>query len=249
MNPIISKDLSGVWSFIPEGGKPTMIQVPGGGWLKQGFDCEEAAYERSITIPNAGRPQATRLELGAVNHFAQYLLGTSTDNLHPVTSEVTAFTPQSIDLTPYVNPGQTYLLRVEVRAYWKGRPVAPHWAEWSECVARGIFGSAFLRVYPAVYISDIFPKTSVSRQTLSYEVSVTNSSSQEQTATIDGAFGPSDSWRYPKLPAVAMTVPPHCTRAALVETIPWTLGTESYCDRGRALRPLRSQDRTGLGVA
>ena len=228
MHPLIETDLAGKWRFIPEGGAPTTIQVPGGGWLKQGFDCEAATYERSITIPNAHRPQATRLELGAVNHIAEYFLGTSPDNLHPITSEVTAFTPQLIDLTPYVHPGQTYLLRVVVRAYRKGRPVAPHWAEWSECVARGIFGEAFLRVYPAVYISDIFPKTSVTRQTLAYEVSVTNSTAQEKTVTIGGTLGTSDKWQYPNLPSVTLTIPPRGTKAMLVENIPWTLGPESY---------------------
>src|SRR5205807_1964621 len=34
---IASLDLAGTWRFIPKGGSPTTIQVPGGGWTKQGF--------------------------------------------------------------------------------------------------------------------------------------------------------------------------------------------------------------------
>lgn len=228
MNPIIVKDLAGEWDFMPEGGKPARIRVPGGGWLKQGFQCEAGVYEHRITIPNSGHLQTTRLELGAVNHIAEYLLGKGPDSLHPITTEVTAFTPQSIDLTPYVKPGESYLLRIAVRAYKNGRPVAPHWAEWSECVARGIFGEAALRIYPAVFISDIFPKTSVSRRTLAYDVTITNSTPQEQRVTLSGALSPSERWTYPQLPDVTVTVPPHGTKVVPVENIPWALGETSY---------------------
>ena len=43
----------------------------------------------------------------------------------------------------------------------------PDAAEWSEAVPQGIFRSAFLRVYPAVYVSDTFVRTSVANQTFS----------------------------------------------------------------------------------
>ena len=228
MYPLIEVDLAGEWQFTPEGQKRTTIQLPGGGWLKQGFDCEAAVYERWITIPDAKQPQATRLELGCVNHEAVYFLGTGPEDLHPIGSEVTAFTPQITDLTPYVQPGQRYWLRIEVRAFQDGRPIAPHWAEWSECVARGIFGEVALRVYPAVFISDIFPKTSVSEGTLTCEVTITNATNQEQVVALTGDFRTQATWNYPALSPVTIIVPAQATATAAFENIVWVLGPDSY---------------------
>lgn len=53
---------------------------------------------------------------------------------------------------------------------------------------QGIFRSAFLCVYPAVYISDTFVRTSVANQTLAYDVSVTNTSSSTRTVTVTGSL-------------------------------------------------------------
>ena len=228
MNPLIEADIAGEWRFIPEGKETATIHVPGGGWLKQGFDCEAAVYERWISIPNSGQPQVTRLELGAVNHEAVYSLGTSPENLQVIGADVTAFTPQVIDLTPYVQPGQSYFLSIAVRAYREGRPVAPHWAEWSECVVRGLFGEAALRVYPAVFISDVFPKTSVAKKTLAYEASITNGTNQAQAVTLTGDFLAQDPWHYPELPSATVTVPARATKVVISEDIPWTAGPDSY---------------------
>ena len=121
MNPIKEVTIAGTWDFTPEGGEKEVIEVPGGGWLKQGFSCEAGTYERYITIPAVGKPQVTSLELGAVNHLAEYYLGEDENNLKKIQSEVTAFTPQRVDLTPYVQPGKSYLLRIFVRSHKDGR--------------------------------------------------------------------------------------------------------------------------------
>src|SRR5258705_208751 len=79
-------------------------------------------------------------------------------------------------------PGTTHPSTVDVRGRGplknpaNGRYGVPTAAEWSEAVPQGIFRSAFLRVYPAVYVSDAFVRTSVANQTLSYDVAVTNTS-------------------------------------------------------------------------
>ena len=71
-NPVQTVDLSGTWTFKPTSpsGNQTTIQVPGGGWKKQGFTCKEADYSRSITVPNIGQPQVTKIKFGAVNYQA-----------------------------------------------------------------------------------------------------------------------------------------------------------------------------------
>ncbi len=153
--PLHEVDLSGVWDFRPEGGSWKSIRVPGGGWLKQGFNCEAALYQRRIQVPHGPPGQVVRLELGAVNHITGCFLGRDQASLKKIGSDVTAFTPQVFDLTPHVRPGGDFLLRLAIRAYQNGRPVAPHWAEWCECIARGLFRSAHLRTYPDVFIDTL----------------------------------------------------------------------------------------------
>ncbi len=230
MNPLVEVDLAGTWRFVPNGSGATTIQVPGGGWLKQGFSCEAGWYERGIDIPATGRPQVTRLELEAVNHQAEYWIGEDETSLRMIASEVTAFTPQVVDLTAHVKPGKSYLLRAFVRAYRDGRPVAPHCAEWCEAIARGIFRGAYLRVYPQLFISDIFVKTSVAECALRYEANVVNASADEAEVTVGGMLSSSDGdhWSYPELPEAALRVPPEATAMVAIGPIPWELGPESY---------------------
>ena len=68
--------LAGSWDFTPQGGTATKIQVPGGGWVKQGFSTPSGTYRTTITIPDSGFPQTTLLEFGAVNHEATLTMGT-----------------------------------------------------------------------------------------------------------------------------------------------------------------------------
>ncbi len=223
-------DLAGSWGFTPEGGERTTIQVPGGGWLKQGFDCEAGTYERRIAIPDLGRPQVTRLELGAVNHLAEYYLGKDEGSLTKVYSEVTAFTPQVVDLTPHVQPGCSYLLRIAVRAFENGRPIAPHWAEWCECIARGIFRSARLRVYPDVFIGGCCVRTSVAANAFSAEIQVRNASDRDRTITLGGSLASWNGrpWPYPALAQTTVTIPADTTRSVAIGPVQWLVGAESY---------------------
>src|SRR5947207_11471972 len=57
--------LEGEWTFTPSGAASTTIDVPGGGWLAQGFHVTSARYARTLTVPVLGPPQATLIELGA----------------------------------------------------------------------------------------------------------------------------------------------------------------------------------------
>jgi len=229
MTPVLTKDISGTWTFTPEGGAPAPITVPGGGWLKQGFSCDAGTYETWITIPEAGFPQVTKLQLGAVNHIAEYWLGASPENMVKIHEDVTAFTHQTVDLTPYVKPGETCLLQIFVRAWQDDHAVAPHCADWCECIARGIFRSAELLVYPEVYVRDIFVKTSVEKQELSCEVTVTNASDALRSITLKPALSSPQgtNWAYPTLSPISVTLLPGETKT-LFGSAPWELGSESF---------------------
>lgn len=229
---IASVDLSGTWSFTPSGQGTTSITVPGGGWYKQGFtNVSEAVYSRSITVPSTGQPQSVWIEFGAVNHQATL----SVDG-QAVATQTTAFTPSKFDITPYAAPGTTHTISVDVKGRGalknpsNGRYLVPDAAEWSEAVPQGIYRSAFLRVYPAVYVSDTFVHTSVAAQTLSYDVSVANTSSSARTVTLTGALTSDNgsSFSYPALPSKTVTVPAHSTSTVTVGPVAWNLGSASY---------------------
>jgi hypothetical protein len=82
-------DLSGAWPFTPLNGSATPIQVPGGSWYKQGYtSISEADYQRTITVPNIGQPQITRIEFGAVNNQATLHI-----NEVPQDTNTTSFPP------------------------------------------------------------------------------------------------------------------------------------------------------------
>ncbi|NUR62949.1 MAG: beta-galactosidase [Catenulispora sp.] len=227
-----SVDLSGPWSFTPAGQGTTSIGVPGGGWYKQGFtSVSEAVYSRSVVVPDSGQPQAVWVEFGAINHQATL----SVDG-RVVATQTTAFTPSVFDITAYVTPGSTHTISVDVKGRnalknsSNGRYLVPDAAEWCEAIPQGIYRSAFLRVYPAVYISDAFVRTSVANQTLTYDVSVTNSSSSARSVTLTGTLASDNgtSFSYPTLPSATVTVAAHSTAKVTVGPVAWSLGAASY---------------------
>ncbi|HTJ34088.1 MAG TPA: beta-galactosidase, partial [Dactylosporangium sp.] len=229
---VASVDLAGQWSFTPQGRAATSIAVPGGGWYKQGFtDVTRAVYSRTITVPDSGQPQSAWIEFGAVNHEATL----SVDG-RVVATQTTAFTQSRFDITAFAAPGTTHTISVDVKGRGalknaaNGKYLVPTAAEWSEAVPQGIFRSAFLRVYPAVYVSDAFIRTSVANQTLTYDVSVTNTSASARTVTLTGSLSSDNgaSFAYPGLPSRTVSVPANSTTKVTVGPVAWNLGTTSY---------------------
>ncbi|WP_405086134.1 RICIN domain-containing protein [Microbispora sp. NBC_01389] len=229
---VASVDLAGTWSFTPAGRSTTSIKVPGGGWYKQGFtDVSQAVYSRTVTVPDSGQPQSTWIEFGAVNHQATL----SVDG-RVVATQTTAFTPSKFDISAYAAPGTTHTITVDVKGRGalknpaNGKYIVPVAADWSEAVPQGIFRSAFLRVYPAVYVSDTFIRTSVANQTLGYDVWVTNTSSSARTVTVTGELSSEGggTFSYPALPSRTVTVGARSTAKVTVDSVAWNLGSTSY---------------------
>lgn len=224
-----TRDLAGTWAFEPEGGASAAIAVPGGGWLRQGFRCEAGVYEHTLDIPDLGRPAALVLELGAVNHRLECFVGPEGGPLAKIHDEVTAFTGQAVDLTPHVKPGDRIRLRLAVRAWQNGRPIAPHWAEWCECIARGIFRGAHLRAYPTVFVEDMWVETSVCANTATVRATVVNASTEARSLQAEARFatrGP--AWSYPQVAPVEVTLLPGERREIAFEPAPWIAGAESW---------------------
>lgn len=215
----------------PADGRTAKIKVPGGGWYKQGWTAvSEAVYQRSITVPKVATSQATRLVFGAINHRATV----SVDG-KVVGTNTTAYTDSTFDLSDFVTPGSTH--RIEVRVEGRkalvgpdGRYDIPEGASWSNDVAQGIFRSADLEVFPAVYVSDTFVRTSVSDKSLTYDVTVTNNSATAQVVDLRSSLSSWNRkrWNYPTIPKQSSVVPAHSTATITVGPLRWRPGAKSY---------------------
>ncbi len=234
-------DLSGTWNFTPlhPAAAQTTILVPGGGWYKQGFTTtQEALYSRQITIPNSGAPQVTQLAFGAVNNQATVTISgpglPAAGQL--VATNMTAFMPSTFDLTPYVTPGQTYTISVDVigrlgfQETTTPKYAVPDAAEWQAAIPQGIFRSAELKIYRQVYVSDALINTSVPNRTLTYNVWLTNESGQSQSTTLTGQLSSwnNSGWAYPSIPSQSVTVPANSTVEVTVGPLPWQAPPASY---------------------
>ena len=224
-----STSIAGAWDFTPAGGSKRTIQVPGGGWLKQGVSASSGTYASQITVPDSGASQTTLIEFGAVNFQATL----SVDGTE-VGTNTTSFTPSVFDVTKFVTPGKQHAISVLVKGgqalKTNGKFIVPTAAGWSPNVAQGIFRSALLHVYPDVYISDAFVRTSVTNDTLTYDVSITNTGTTSQQVTLSGSLGSwnCDTFTYPAIPDTPVTAAPGTTTTTTIGPIKWGLGTTSY---------------------
>ncbi|HVY41042.1 MAG TPA: glycoside hydrolase family 2 TIM barrel-domain containing protein, partial [Polyangia bacterium] len=222
--------LAGSWTFTPAGGAATPIEVPGGGWVAQGFKVSSARYARQVTIPTLGSPQATLLELGAVNHQAALSIDGT-----PFATNTTSFTPSVFDITRAVTPGGQAMLAIDVKGRDAlrnsfNRKLVPDAAEWSPNIPQGIFRSASLRVLPVLHVSDAFVTTDVANDMVRVAVSVTNSGTAAMTGTVSVALSSLDcaALSYPALPSQPVGVPAGQTVTVTLGPVRWGLGASSY---------------------
>jgi len=222
--------LAGTWTFTPSGASATTITVPGGGWVAQGFRVASARYERTATVPNLGRPQATYLELGAVNHQATL----SVDGTM-VATNTTSFTPSVFDVTRVVEPGMSHKLSVDVKGRdalksASGKKLVPDAAGWSGNIPQGIFRSAVLRAVPSLHVLETLVRTDVAADQFSIDVWVKNGGPSAANGTVDVALSSwtCDGTTYPSVPSAPVSVPAGSTMKVTLGPVKWGLGPASY---------------------
>jgi len=225
-----SLSLEGEWTFTPAGSTETTIEVPGGGWLAQGFHITAARYARTMTVPALGVPQTTLIELGAVNHEAALAIDGQL-----IATNTTSFTPSVFDVTAAVTPGGQHMLTIDVKGRdalrnAANRKLVPDAAGWSANIPQGIFRSAVVRVLPELHVSDSFVRTDVAGDALSVDVSVTNSGAAPAAGTVSVALSsPScDATSYPTFMPATVMVPAGDTVVVTFGPIAWGLGPSSY---------------------
>ncbi|HEX7476545.1 MAG TPA: glycoside hydrolase family 2 TIM barrel-domain containing protein [Polyangiales bacterium] len=224
-----STSIAGTWDFTPAGGAKRTLQVPGGGWAKQGVNVASGTYATQITVPDSGAAQTTLIEFGAVNFQATL----SVDGKE-VATNTTSFTPSVFDVTKFVTAGKQHAISVLVKGGQAMKAndkwLIPMAADWSPNVAQGIFRSATVRVVPDVYISDAFVRTSVADDTLTYDVAITNSGSTSQEVALSSVLSSwnCDTFAYPALADKTVTAAPNTTTTVTMGPIKWGLGAKSY---------------------
>lgn len=221
-----------------------MCVDPGYSVSKTGYRdvLDHATYKRQIRIPKVRDDQVTLIEFGAVNHGAEVFLSDGTTEKR-VGAHAGPLMPFSVDLTGLVTPGKEYTLKVKAYTLWHYTNAVPvgfiyleGWlnaskpGQWASKFSFGITKYARLAIYPSARISDVFVKPSVSRDTLSAEVTVRNDSAEKATFTLTGALSSwsADSWKYPAFAPKEVVVPAKSAVRAQLGPVAWGLGSNSY---------------------
>lgn len=229
------------WTFQPDGEntQAKTLPVPAGGWRLNGFpEATAGTYERRIQIPKlpGGGPQVTEIAFEAVNWEATVSVGPDAAHLQEAAHHLSAWTPFRVDISRYVTPGGSALLRVYVRdrTFFKdaeGHYTVPAATEWNDREARGILRGVWLRVYPVVYIEDVFVRPSTVQNTLAYDVTIVNASDKVRRVAVEGrlsAWNPGVKWNYPNLPALKVDVGAHTGKRFTLSPVAWTPGRASW---------------------
>jgi len=248
--PLAVVDLASdtAWTLSVDDGPARPIRVPGGGynsdrqdrpWIDQTRVRDHVLYQRTVTIPRVREGQVTLVEFGAVNFGAEVFLADG-EKETPVGSHDGPLMPFAADLTHAAVPGKTYTLKVRaytVSHYRRTVPVGFVYEEawkpnngWASRFGQGIVKYVRLAVYPEVFISDVFVRTSVSGASLGVEARVRNHSSSAKTLSLAGRLSSwnGDPWKYPALPEAKVTVEADSEAAVTIGPVPWDLGPESW---------------------
>ena len=178
---------------------------------------DHVIYSRQIHIPAAAAGQVVKVLFGGCNYGAEVFVGD-----RKVTEHHAPMTPFEADLTPAVEPGKEYTLRVKAyhrRHYHPNPDKGPcdlpvgfdfpadsrPWSVWSGQTkfAYGITGHVRLAIYPPIHIVDVFVRPSVTRDQLEARVWVRNATAEDKAVTVRGSLAACSGrdWKYPALPA------------------------------------------------
>ncbi len=181
-------------------------------------------FKRSITIPNLSPEQVTKVQFGAVNDGGEvYIDGNLVETI------VVNIIPQEVDITDFVQPGSTHILKIRTfrREQYMPAGVFPHGFNYDSL---GLTRYVRLAVYPQVHVTDSHVRSSVTNDTFSFDVYVHNHSSNAQLITIKSNLTSwnGDAWSYPGISDEIVTIPADSEIKITIGPISWGLGQSSY---------------------
>ena len=235
------------WTLSADGGAPRPIKVTAGGWNSDqqepqipSADVKDyVVYERAITIPAEAKDQVVKILFGGCNYGAEVYLDDQKITEHHAT-----MTPFEADVTAVAKPGETQRLKVKAYARWHygNPPIVPGGFDYNKGMGGlkhfdghtnhpyGLIGYVRLALYPAVRLSAVFVRPSVSGKSLGYDVWIVNGGAGEREVILKGALSSWDkrTWSYPTLPERTVRLKAGQVQKVTIEGIPWTLGPQSY---------------------
>lgn len=222
------------WEFRPEGGSWGAINVPEGGWRKQGHKCDAGTYRTTFTLPDSVEGKVVRVAFAAVNFGAEVYAGRDESSLVKVASHLNGWMPFAADITQFAQPGAEILLVVEVNGRNKykldGKFIVPEAAAWFEDLADGIIRGIELEILPKVFIDDVFIRTSVADGTIDVEAVVVNTTDAPAEVTLKSGLSSwnGDALSYPGIPQLIVNLRPGERRPIRLGRVDWRLGRETY---------------------
>jgi hypothetical protein len=241
------------WKLSVDGAAERSIKVPGGGWNSDQQEPpiptmagvkDHVIYTRQIHVPAEAAGQVVKVLFGGCNYGTEVFVGE-----RKVAEHHAPMTPFEADLTPAVEPGKEYTLRVKAyhrRHYHPNPNKGPcdlpvgfdfpadsrQWFTWAGNTkfAYGITGYVRLAIYPPIHIVDAFVRPSVTRDQLEARVGVRNATAEDKTVTVRGSLVACSGrdWKYPSLPTIETMVPAGAVKELTVGPVHWGLGRESY---------------------
>ncbi|MBL7110764.1 MAG: hypothetical protein ISS19_02340 [Bacteroidales bacterium] len=241
------------WELSIDDGPWRNIKVPGGGYnsdmqeeplIDQKDVKDQVVYRRMITIPASNTGSVYKIEFGAVNHGCEVYID---DKL--VGEHTGPMMPFEVDITDHVEPGRKYELNVFSYPQWHYDYNVPHGfiyeearnhpdtkpdfsieSGWASKFGYGITKYVRLRIYPEVYIKDIFVQPSVTGNNLKIDVWVHNHSSRDKDLMLVSELNSwsTEQWKYPELDNVHLSVKANEVKKITVGPVKWDLGPESF---------------------
>ncbi len=222
------------WIFKPEGGDWKPIEVPAGGWRKQGYNCDAGTYRTTLTLPAHRDGDRVRLVFDAINFGAKISAGRDEASLQPIAEHVDGWVPVGADLTSLAAREEKLLVQVEVAGRKKfmanGKFTVPEGASWFPGLAEGILRGVRLEILPAVRVEDVFVRTALGPDVLDAQVTLTNDTEAPATVSLAPTLESANNARfdYPKIAGITCNLPAKTTRTVDLGDVPWTAGAGSY---------------------
>jgi hypothetical protein len=183
-------------------------------------------YQRTVLVPKVVSDQVTDLHFLSVNDGGEIFV-----NGKSVGTVDYGLFPADVDISDAVKPGQ--IINLKVRCFSRNNyyPAGAFPQDHNGDELLGIPRGVSLIISSPVHVVDSFVKTSVTDETIGYELWIDNHTPVPHRVVIHTTFSPwnkGDSWNYPDVPDQVVALPASSETKVNQGPTKWTAGTASY---------------------